>query len=82
VKCSNCGADVPFSGKVCPLCRANKSKDQLQQILGVAGSVIGGWLGFSHGGLIWMIVLGVAGVVAGMGFGWIVYRDHEKRKRR
>jgi glutaredoxin len=28
MQCSNCGKQIPFEGKVCPYCHADKSTDQ------------------------------------------------------
>lgn len=45
MRCSGCGKDVPFGGKVCPYCQRDKSQDQdytvLAFILGIIGGVIG-----------------------------------------
>lgn len=32
MRCSNCGKETPFSGKVCHWCNNDKSKDQLTAI--------------------------------------------------
>ena len=49
IKCSNCGAKIPFSGKVCPWCRASKSGDKLLAVI-VAIAMAGGafWFFFLH----------------------------------
>lgn len=48
MKCSGCGKDVPFSGKVCPFCQRDKDKDQtyfvMGMILGFPLIAIGYWL--------------------------------------
>ena len=58
--CSNCGKDIPFTGKVCPWCKADKSSDQSMQVMGIAGSIIAGFIGWtvtSHIGytLLWAL---------------------------
>jgi len=64
MRCSNCGKDVPFAGKVCPYCHVDKSKDQMGTMLsfplGLAGAALGGFLlGF------WGGVVGFVGGIAG-----------------
>ncbi len=44
MKCSNCGAEIPYAGKVCPMCHAEKSKDKRvheQIVTGVVLASIG-----------------------------------------
>jgi hypothetical protein len=45
--CSNCGKDIPYGGKVCPFCHADKSWDQKVHALTMVGGLIGGFLGFA-----------------------------------
>ncbi len=33
MKCSNCGKRIPFSGRVCPFCHAQKSGDKLRTVI-------------------------------------------------
>ncbi|ORV65307.1 hypothetical protein AWC03_02870 [Mycobacterium europaeum] len=66
MRCSNCGKDVPFAGKVCPYCHADKSSDQQKQVFGVFFGLVGGALGwFIHGILAALIGLFV-GVIVGL----------------
>lgn len=69
MQCSNCGAEIPFAGKVCPLCKADKSKDQFATILsvplGLGGAALGGYTLGAWGGVAGFI----AGVVAALMLG-------------
>lgn len=49
MKCSNCGKEIPFTGNVCPYCKADKSGDQIVKVMMTVGAIIGGIVGF--GGL-------------------------------
>lgn len=45
MKCSNCGKEIPFTGKVCPFCNVDKSADKKLQVLvtvfGTGGAIAG-----------------------------------------
>lgn len=43
MRCSNCGKDIPFIGRVCPFCHADKASDK--------ASTIVLWLSFAFGGV-------------------------------
>lgn len=52
MRCSNCGMAIPFVGRVCAYCGADKARDQVAQVervlwgfaLGAAGYLVfGGW---------------------------------------
>lgn len=49
MKCSGCGSEIPFSGKVCPKCLRDKSSDQNNTVVAtvcvVIGAFGGAWLG-------------------------------------
>lgn len=69
MRCSNCGKDVPFTGNVCPYCKADKSKDQfgtmLSVPLGLGGLALGGYtLGF-WGGAVGFVVGVIGAIVLG-----------------
>lgn len=68
MRCSNCGKDIPFTGKVCPWCHTDKSGDQRQQVLGIFFGMVGGALGWAiHGigvALIGLFVGVIIGIVA------------------
>jgi predicted amidophosphoribosyltransferase len=34
MRCSDCGKDIPFTGKVCPWCHTDESGDQQKQVTG------------------------------------------------
>ncbi|HZT41226.1 MAG TPA: hypothetical protein VFA07_03510 [Chthonomonadaceae bacterium] len=65
MRCSNCGKDIPFSGTVCPYCKANKQGDQigwaLANVLGFVFGIIGAFIGDA----IWGFGGGVAGFIVG-----------------
>lgn len=46
MKCSNCGKEIPFSGRVCPYCRADKSGDQVLHAMAIGGGIIGAIVAF------------------------------------
>lgn len=66
--CTNCGSDIPFNGKVCPYCRADKSRDQIALAIVVISTIVAGGLGmliFDWPGMI-------AGLVGGAIFGSVI----------
>ncbi|WP_156675543.1 MULTISPECIES: hypothetical protein [unclassified Mycobacterium] len=69
MRCSNCGKDIPFAGKVCPWCHADKSTDQAKQVFGFIGGLAGGALGWMIHGIIPAIIGFFVGAVAGIIFG-------------
>lgn len=66
MRCSNCGKDIPFAGKVCPWCHVDKSADQQQQILAFICGMAGGALGWAINGIVLALVGLVVGVVVGI----------------
>ena len=67
MRCSRCGKDIPFAGKVCPFCGTAKSKDQLMMVCGMLFAVVGGFLGYvvtQHVG--WTLLVAFIGMVAGI----------------
>ncbi len=72
--CTNCGKDVPFIGKLCPYCKTDKSYDQettsRSMILGVAFSVVCGFLGWAITNDVGVTILSViGGMVTGVALG-------------
>lgn len=64
--CSGCGKDIPFSGKVCPHCQRDKSKDQQTQFYGlVFGFTVGG-VGYLINGLGAALIGFIVGSVGGI----------------
>lgn len=60
MRCSNCGKDVPFAGRVCPYCRADKSDDKALYAVATVCMVTGGVLGWvTTGGVFLSIVTAV-----------------------
>lgn len=43
MRCSNCGKQVPFMGRVCPFCHSDKASDK--------ASTIVAWLSFAFGSI-------------------------------
>ncbi|WP_170929137.1 hypothetical protein [Mycobacterium paraense] len=66
MRCSNCGKDVPFAGKVCPYCHVDKTSDQQKQVLGIFFGFIGGALGWFIHGVIAALIGLVIGVIVGL----------------
>ena len=66
MRCSNCGKDVPFTGKVCPRCHTDKSGDQQKQILGMFFGMVGGGLGWAIHGIGFAFIGLIAGVIVGL----------------
>jgi RNA polymerase subunit RPABC4/transcription elongation factor Spt4 len=67
LRCSRCGKDISFAGKVCPYCGTDKSKDQLMMVWGMLFAIVGGLLGYAvtrHIG--WTLLVGFIGMVAGI----------------
>jgi hypothetical protein len=68
MRCSNCGKDIPFTGKVCPWCHTDKSGDQQKYAFGIAFGIVGGVSGW----LIHGIGIALIGVFVGTIVGFIV----------
>jgi hypothetical protein len=68
MRCSNCGKDVPFGGKVCPYCHADKSGDQQTQVFGIIFGMIGGAVGWAIHGILAAFIGLFVGVIVGMIF--------------
>jgi hypothetical protein len=67
MRCSNCGKEIPFGGKVCQWCGADKSKDQTRTVFSGFFGLVGGALGYFIAGGIVCGIFGLAfGVVLGM----------------
>jgi hypothetical protein len=66
MRCSNCGKDVPFGGKVCPYCHADKSSDQQKQVLGVLFGLVGGVVGWLIHGILVALIGIFVGVIVGL----------------
>lgn len=74
MRCSNCGTDIPFEGKVCPWCKVDKTGDQISFSLAMVGAISGGVAGLCIGAItqsyfIWLIVGIAGGTVAGTLYG-------------
>ena len=67
MRCSNCGKDIPSTGKVCPWCHTDKSADQQKYALGIVFGMAGGVLGWTNHG----IGIALIGVFVGTIFGFI-----------
>jgi hypothetical protein len=82
VICSNCGADIPFTGNVCPHCKADKSKDQHQTALAMVFGFVGGMVGFgagmAKGDVCFGAVAGLVGMVLGIIVGMVLAFTSQK----
>jgi hypothetical protein len=63
--CSSCGKNIPFTGKVCPFCHRDKSRDQHVQACAFLFTLIGGAIG-------WFIDHLIIGIIAGGIIGTII----------
>ena len=52
MRCSNCGKDVPYLGKVCPFCHVDKSHDKRVFVRACFGFVAGALVGLFAGRII------------------------------
>ena len=66
MRCSNCGKNVPFGGRQCPYCHADKSRDQQRLLLLVVLGIVGGGVGWLVRGLDTAVIGLLVGVVAGL----------------
>ena len=65
MQCSNCGKTIPFTGRECPYCHANKEADKAAVVLGVGGT-IGFVVGIAVCGTGWgVIVCIIVGMIPG-----------------
>jgi len=69
--CSNCGKDIPYSGKVCPYCNADKSEDQFFVTASWVGGLPGVILGFIAVKSLWGIPMALWGIPIGFVLGMI-----------
>lgn len=67
MRCSGCGKEIPFSGKVCPYCHRDKSADQQVHAVVIAITVVCMGLGYLFGGFMGMLIGGGIGVVIAVG---------------
>lgn len=79
MRCSNCGAGIPFAGNVCPFCNANKSGDQFDQALGIVGMVLGATVGGAISGCEGVAIGGVVGAVVGL-VGCKILRESQRQE--
>ncbi len=80
--CSNCGKDIPYSGKVCPYCNADKSEDQFFVTASWVGGLPGVILGFIVMKSLWGIPIGyVFGIIVAYVIREI-FRSKEDKKHR
>lgn len=67
--CSECGKDIPFAGQVCPYCHREKRADQNGQapalVLGLAGAVLGYFIGEDWGVIVGLVVGAIVGFKIG-----------------
>ena len=78
INCSDCGKIIPFNGKVCPYCHADKTEDKESNVRGMAllvflflaatvGAIVGGQVSdtaeFCVGPII-VLVVGARGYMA------------------
>ncbi len=64
MRCSGCGKDIPFNGKVCPYCQRDKSKDQQYTVWAFILGLGLGYLGYK--------VFGVWGAIVGFVVGCVI----------
>lgn len=83
MKCSNCGAEIPYSGRVCPLCHVDKSEDKERHVrnhqeaaIGCLASVVGALLGYAILGCVGVF----PGLVVGVLTGFLVGQEITKRR--
>lgn len=67
MRCSGCGKEIPFSGKVCPYCHRDKSADQQVHAVVIGITVVCMGLGYLFGGFLGMLIGGGIGVVIAVG---------------
>jgi hypothetical protein len=66
MRCSNCGKDIPFTGKVCPWCHTDKSGDQRTQVFGMLFGMAGGILGWAIHGIGVALIGLFVGIIVGI----------------
>ena len=66
MRCHNCGKNVPYMGRECPYCHADKTGDKLGTALAIIGSIIGLCVGVSVYGEPWPVIgCTIAGMMPG-----------------
>ena len=72
MRCSGCGKDIPFDGKVCPHCQRDKSGDQTAHVLMVIVIVACAGVGYLVNGFVGALVGAVIGAIGGGILGGVV----------
>lgn len=49
MRCSNCGSGIPYFGRVCPYCHADKTEDKRFEVIRRLSLVLGTVPGVIHG---------------------------------
>jgi hypothetical protein len=80
MRCTNCGASVPFAGNVCPRCHSSKAGSQVAALLLLpVGLVAAAIVGAATASWTWAIVaFFLGGAIPGV----IAQAEHKKRNRR
>ena len=86
VRCDNCGSMIPYHGKVCPHCNADKAKGKASSdfqswllVMAGVGGFVGMWMVFTIQpawfclGIFW-------GMIAGLLVGWGVWVARERNQ--
>ena len=81
MQCTNCGKEVPFTGKVCPYCNHSKTEKKMDIVLATIGVALGVLFGWSTGGG-WFgaVVSAVVGLIGSVFVG-IWWRGRESKKQ-
>lgn len=76
--CSNCGKDIPFAGKVCPFCKADKSGDQHNHTYVMLFYFIGWFIGYYFVGFFKGILVAFLFAI----IGWIIGENTKKKENK
>ena len=83
VKCPNCGKNVPFSGNVCPWCKADKGEAKTLKVCVLIGAVLAGVAGgmIFNGGIIAVLGSAFVGIVIGAVLAGYIQARKESHER-
>lgn len=78
--CSNCGKDIPYTGKVCPYCKVDKTGDRETQTIGIGVGFTAGLIAYLTTNEVGQTIgWGIAGMIMGFILSKIIQMARRKK---